>query len=228
MYSANTRAMQHQGCCDHSQRIKLGDHLVHSGTCATLTRLGKRSLQTVSATLQGKEAAFRVSMLPPKAAVFITQAFVLQFCSRMCQQEQHSGHGTWCGTQQVYCEWSSLIQCNRRSCTDKHSVHGRRVVRSLAVAPGPYRLLRMRFVVPGAASSASAAPPIATMTALPGVDSSSTIVSHLTSHMPCIRQNSRTTGVMKFKDIVPAANVHAALVVQCLVTHAVVHAYIET
>lgn len=73
-----------------------------------------------------------------------------------------------------------------------------------------YRLLRMRCVVPGAASSASAAPPIATMTALPGVDSSSTIVSLLTSHMPCIRQNSRTTGVMKFKDIVPAANTHAA------------------
>jgi hypothetical protein len=55
-----------------------------------------------------------------------------------------------------------------------------------------------------AASKASDAPPIATMRALPGVDRSSTIVFLLTSHMPCMRQNSLTTGVMKFQEIVPA------------------------
>ncbi len=95
------------------------------------------------------------------------------------------------------------------------------------VASEQYRLLRIRLVVPGAASSASAAPPIATITALPGVDRSSTIVSLLTSHMPCIRQNSRTTGVTKFKDIVPAANVNAALVVRCDVRNGLIVALVE-
>ena len=66
-------------------------------------------------------------------------------------------------------------------------------------------------MVLGAASRASEAPPIATMTALPGLDSSSTIVSRLTSHMPCMRQNSLTTGVMKFQDIVPATSLCAVL-----------------
>ena len=70
---------------------------------------------------------------------------------------------------------------------------------------GDYLLLSMRSMVPGAASRASDAPPIATMRALPGVDSSSTMVFLLTSHMPCMRQNSLTTGVIKFHDIVPAA-----------------------
>ena len=72
----------------------------------------------------------------------------------------------------------------------------------------------MRFIVPGAASRASEAPPIATMTALPGNDSSSTMVSRRTSHMPCMRQNSLTTGVIKFQEIVPAASLCAALMLQ--------------
>ena len=66
---------------------------------------------------------------------------------------------------------------------------------------------------PGAASRASEAPPMATMTALHGEDSSSTMVSRRTSHMPCIRQNSRTTGVIKFQDIVPAASMHVCCIV---------------
>ena len=71
-------------------------------------------------------------------------------------------------------------------------------------------------MVPGAASKASDAPPIATMRALPGVDRSSTIVFLLTSHMPCMRQNSLTTGVMKFQEIVPAVNYRMRVSAACV------------